>query len=164
MRICIFTRSLGGSHAYASLRTTAADELHKGGIWEHIVCACWGGLPSQNVTCGPFSVSPSFASFLPSVRSHPRTAWSAAAVSLPCHLLSLAAAHSLCSLCSEQVLCVLREGTGSLSAGKGLACLKRFPMSDCDLCIYTVPLSTHPLLYPPLLSGADIHGKGSSRQ
>lgn len=61
--------------------------------------AYWGGLPSQNAARGPFPVSPSVASFLPLERSHPLTACSASAVSLPRHLLSLAAAHSPASLC-----------------------------------------------------------------
>lgn len=74
---------------------------------------------------------------------------------------SLAAAHSLCS---AQVLCVLKEDWGNLSAGKGLACLKHCSTFDCDLCIYTAPLPAHPLLYPALLSHVDIHGEGSSRQ
>lgn len=54
---------------------------------------------------------------LPLVHPHPPTACSARAVSLPCHLLSLAAAHSPVPVSSWEVV-------GNLSDGKGLAGLQ----------------------------------------
>lgn len=63
-----------------------------------------GGAAFSECNLWAFSSPPSFASFLPLVHSHPLTAWSASPVSLPCHLLSLAAAHSPGSLSSGRAL------------------------------------------------------------
>lgn len=76
-----------------------------------------GGAAFYECNLWAFSSPPSFASFLPLVHSHPLTAWSASPVSLPCHLLSLAAAHSPGSLSSGRALELIRwKGFGLLEA------------------------------------------------
>lgn len=83
---------------------------------------------------------------LPLVHPHPPTACSARAVSLPCHLLSLAAAHSPVPVSSWEVV-------GNSSDEKGLACLQ--------LCgIHSLPyLQGCPAYRPPPFCSASFRSQ-----